>query len=122
MLASYIAFNSFMLQSTILFNASHVLCLQTITCYNGYSKHFNLNYHRSQPVTHALLRQFYNGFLLHDKFIELKLLVRPIRRHLRSQLNMIKTELGHNIARLHQVVSKTVDLFVSYRCYTFCYK
>ena len=95
-----------------------MLFLQTINCYSAYRNNFNLmTYHRSQPVTHALLRQFYNGFVLHVKFIDLikkKSHVFPIRRHLRNQLNKVKTELGRNIARLHQVVSKTVDLFMLY--------
>ena len=94
----------------LLSNYSCVICLQTKSCYNDYSNYFNLTYHQSQPVTHALLRQFYNGFILHRRFIQEKLLVLWINRHLRRQLNRINRELNQNIARLYHVVSARILL------------
>ena len=82
-----------------------IIFLQTQSCYYEYSNNFNLTYHRSQPVTHALLRQFYNGFILHRRFIQEKFLILWINKHLRKQLNAINRELNWNIARLHHVVS-----------------
>ena len=79
--------------------------LQTKDCYYNYRKNFNLTYDELQPVTHALLRQFYNGFILHRRFVQEKLLVLWINKDLRRQLNKINRELNQNIARLYHVVS-----------------
>ena len=82
-----------------------MLFLQTEDCYYNYRKNFNLTYDELQPVTHALLRQFYNGFILHRRFVQEKLLVLWINKDLRRQLNKINRELNQNIARLYHVVS-----------------
>ena len=77
--------------------------LQTNPC-DAYS--LNLTYHSSQNVTQALLRQFYNGFVLHRRFIEEKLLiVKDINRLQKKQLGVIMEELEHNIAHIYYLVS-----------------
>ena len=84
-----------------------LLCfyLQRRNCYSAYSKNFNLIYQQSQPLTHALLKQFYNGLILHSRFIEESSnLKRGLSRNLKEQLNKVKKQLDENIARLHHVV------------------
>ena len=81
--------------------------LQTKDCSYAYSNNLNLDYHHSQPVTHVLLKQFYNVFVLHKKFIKGKLLKLKIGNIYTKQLGNVHKELNKNIARLYHVVSCT---------------
>ena len=65
----------------------------------------NLTYHPSHNVTHILLKEFFNGFVVHERFINDELLVLRINKNLKRQLRIISTELDHIIVRLYYVVS-----------------
>ena len=79
--------------------------LQTEDCSYAYSMNFNLDYHHSQPVTHVLLKQFYNAFVLHKRFIKDRLLKLEIEEKYKTLLRKVRKELNKNIARLYHVVS-----------------
>jgi len=81
------------------------MLLQTKICFKEYSSNFDLNYDDLQPVTHALLRKFYNGFILHKRYIEQLIMHQHIHRNHKAQLNTISEELDKNIAHLYHVVS-----------------
>ena len=70
-----------------------------------------LSYHPYlQQVSHDLIKQFYNGLILHRRFIKEVMLVqlRPLRipgkRNIYVQLTSIANDLEHNIARLYHLV------------------
>ena len=73
--------------------------------HDEYKSNFNLTY-TSGPVTHAHLRQFYNAFVLHRRFITDKLLKLPmLPKYIKNPLHDISEELNKNIACLYHVVS-----------------
>ena len=65
----------------------------------------NLGYDRSQKVTHDLIKQFYNGLILHQQFIEYLTNHENIKHTLKTNLTNIAGELDHNIARLYHLVN-----------------
>ena len=75
------------------------------SCYSKYKRKFKLTY-TSGPVTHVHLRQFYNAFVLHRRFITDRLLKVPrLPTYIGRPLHSISEELNKNIARLYHVVS-----------------
>ena len=90
-----------------------IIYLQLEPCYYEYNKSFNWTYHRSQPVTHVLLKQLYNVFILHRRFIQEKLLVSGIDIYTNKSLNVINRELNQNIAQLYYVVSKSLHVAIA---------
>ena len=78
-------------------------------CYDSYN--LNLAYYpETQQVTHELLQHFYNGYILHRRFIievmfvELKPLRLTGKKEIHHSLYFIKNQLEHNIARIYYVV------------------
>ena len=89
-----------------------LLFLQTMDCDN-YT--LNLTYCSSQNITHTLLRQFYNGYVLHTRFINEILLVKTdIRVSYKKQLKVIKKELEYNIAHIYYLVSLNLTCVANY--------
>ena len=83
-----------------------LLILQTMDCDN-YT--LNLTFRSSHNITYNLLRQFYNGYVLHRRFINEMLLARTdIRVSHKRQLRLIKKELEHNIAHIYYLVSPSL--------------
>ena len=87
------------------------LTLQTFGgCYDSYN--LNLTYYpKTQHVTHELLQHFYNGYILHRRFIievmfvELQSLRIIGKGEIHRSLYVIKNQLEHNIVRLFYLVS-----------------
>ena len=71
-------------------------------CHSTYD--LKLKYDRSQKVTHDLIKQFYNGLILYQQFIEY-LTNQEIKHILKTNLANITGGLDHNIARLYHLVS-----------------
>jgi len=99
------------------------MCMQFLTlhitlqtfggCYESYN--VNLTYYpNTQQVTHTILQHFYNGYILHRRFIvevmlvELKLLRFIGQNRIYHLLNATKKQLEYNIVRLHYLVSLCV--------------
>ena len=76
-----------------------------LDCSYHYSSNFVLDFEPLRPVTHSNLKQFYNMFILHGRFIQERLLKLRIKNAHRIQLEKINNELNRNIARLYHVVS-----------------
>ena len=75
------------------------------SCYSKYKSNFKLTY-ASGPVTHVQLRQFYNAFVLHRRFIIDRLLkIYPPRVSVyKANLHYISEELNKDIPYLYHVV------------------
>jgi len=89
----------------------YLFTLQTFgNCYNSYNLSL-VFYPELQMVTKDLLQNFYNGLILHRRFItevmlvELKLLRITGQRDIHYSLHSIKNQLEHNIVRLFHLVS-----------------
>ncbi|XP_065907742.1 uncharacterized protein [Dysidea avara] len=81
-------------------------------CYDSYK--VNLAYYpESQNVTKDLLQKFYNGLILHRRYItevmlvELKLLRLTGQREIHHSLHFIKNQLEHNIVHLYHLLNIT---------------
>ena len=87
------------------------LVLQTFGgCYDRYDLNLTYDPHH-QDVTSGLLQKFYNGLILHRRFIikvmfdKLKPLRLPGKKEIHDSLHTIKNHLEHSIARLQYLVS-----------------